>query len=94
MSEIYEITLEKEVLREMAASIEADYSSYIINNGIDKNDLSNPVVMMSSDITNIKNRIIPTYNTKEDLKIAEGKLRQLMAFIENIKGGYNEKRAI
>lgn len=94
MSEIYEITLEKEVLREMAAGIEADYSTYIIKNGIDKNDLTNPVVMMSRDITNIKNRIIPTYDTKEELKLAEGKLRQLMAFIENIRGGYNEKRAI
>lgn len=94
MSEIYEITLEKEVLREMAAGIEADYSIYISKNNIDKNDLSNPIVMMSCDITNIKNRIIPTYNTMEDLKIAEGKLKQLMAFIDNVQGGYNEKRAI
>lgn len=94
MSEIYEITLEKEVLREMAASIHAKYANYIIANTIDSENYAQPVIMMYNDVSAIKRNIIPDYNTLIDLKVAEGKLKQLDTFIENLRNGYDEKRAI
>lgn len=94
MSEIYEITLEKEVLREMAAGIHAKFTSYILANNINSDNFSLPIVMMYNDVSVIKREIIPNYNTISDLKIAHGKLKQLDTFIENLRNGYDEKRAI
>lgn len=94
MSENYEITLEKEVLREMAAGIYAKYANYIVANRIDSENYTQPIIMMYNDLSAIKRNIIPNYNTLTDLKLAEGKLRQLDTFIENLRNGYDEKRAI
>jgi len=89
MSE-YEITLKQEVMREMGAEVTALYFNYMDKHGISSDDEKNPVVIMDKDAVSLWNEIIPKYNTLEDLRIAEGRFRQLKSFIEQLER-YNEQ---
>ena len=91
MSEIYEITLEKEVLREMAAGIHAKYVNHMLSTGISRADESNPVVIMEKDVWRLKEAIIPDFSSLDELKIVEGRLKQLNYFIEKVSENSADK---
>ena len=81
----YNVTLEKEVLGEVAASLLAKYWKYMDAHNIDKNDNTNSTALLAKDISVIKKSILVDCKTLDDLKIVEGRLLQIRLIIERLK---------
>ena len=84
MSDIYEVTLKMEVLREFAASIHASYSRYMDKHGIDIEDETNPVNLNDSEIFAAKDSIL-LCNTLDELKVYEIRLKELRDEIKRLE---------
>ena len=80
----YEITLKKEVLREFASHIHADYCHYMNDFGIDSMDKSNVVSLLASDAFALKDEISIHCKNLEDLKIVEAKLQHIKHVLERL----------
>jgi len=84
MSSIYTVTLEKEVLRELASSIDASYSRYMSKHGIDWDDETNPVTVNDHEVVASKDSIL-LCDTLDELKVFECRLKELRDIIEGLE---------
>jgi hypothetical protein len=80
----YDITFKQEILREVAASVRADYSRYMYQAGIDYQDKDNLVVMLANDAFSLKEYVLTDCKTLDDLRIVEGKLQGLKSIVERL----------
>ena len=83
MSEIYALTLEKEVLRELAASINASYNRYFIKYNIDS-DSTHPLIANNYEVITAK-RAILRCNTFGELEVYERRLKELREIINALE---------
>jgi hypothetical protein len=91
MSDIYQVTLEQEVLHEMAASLGARYYHYIENCDIDSEDLDNPVVSYKWEIYAMKDSILDC-KTLDELKVFSDRLIELRFTIERLEEECEKER--
>jgi hypothetical protein len=83
----YNITLQQEVLRELAADIHADYYHYMRKHHINDENMKNPVALLADDAFAMKDYILCKCDNENELNIARGKLRELQNIIERLKNG-------
>ena len=84
MTERYEITLEMEVLRELAGSIDASYFRYMDKHGIDLSDKTNQVAIYSWEVVAAKDKIL-FCGTPEELRLIAAHLKELRAIIVKLE---------
>lgn len=79
----YFITLEKEVMSETAASIEAAIIKYEIKNGID--DDNDPIEILHKIVHNLKDSLIRKEYTMDELKLIQAKFEFVRDYIQEVK---------
>ncbi|MCL2496312.1 MAG: hypothetical protein FWF04_02720, partial [Clostridiales bacterium] len=84
MSDIYKVTLETEILRELASSIDARYSRYLRRHGINWEDETNPVAANDREVVAAK-RAMLSCETLEELRTFENRLKELRDIIEELE---------
>ncbi|MDR1329314.1 MAG: hypothetical protein LBK23_06905 [Oscillospiraceae bacterium] len=84
MSYTYEVTLELEVLREFAASIDASYSRYMRKHGIDWKDEENPIAAEDREIVAAKGAMLRC-DTLEELQPFGNRLEELRDRIKELE---------
>ena len=84
MSSIYAVTLEKEVLRELASSIDASYSRYMKKHGIDWEDKSHPIAASDWEVFASKEAILRC-DTLDELRVFANRLKELRDIIEELE---------
>ena len=84
MSVEYQVTLKKEVLCEIAADIGARYWHYMRNQGLNLEDIANPVVQYDREIGAMDDAILGC-NTLEELNVFSDRLKELRKVIERLE---------
>jgi len=79
----YQVTLKKEVLREIAAGVVADYSKYMLNHKISPTDSNNPVTVLVNEVYNLQEDIIE-FRSPELLFAAEQTLQAFKRVLERL----------
>lgn len=81
---LYEINLQREILREKSAEILADYDKYLDKNNIGQDSL-NPIRILEKTISEIYRNIFkPEYENIEKLNTANGQLDLAWNIIKNL----------
>lgn len=80
----YFVTVEKEVLREVSASIKAEIINYLIAHKISGDDYSNPIVTLRKLVSELGNSLMQNNMTMEDLKIISAKLDFAKDYINKV----------
>lgn len=81
---LYEINLQREILREKSAEILADYDKYLDKNNIGQDSL-NPIRILEKTISEIYRNIFkPEYENIEKLNTANGQLDLAWDIIKNL----------
>jgi hypothetical protein len=86
----YKVTLEQEVLREIAAGISADFFRYAQENGIDSNDMTNPIVQLKKEAAAMKDKILIECNTLDELKPFDERLKKMRHILEEMQDANNK----
>jgi hypothetical protein len=84
MSDIYQITLKQEVLREIAASLGARYWRYISKYVFDCEDRENPIIAYKWEIYAMSDSILMC-ETLDELKVFSDRLKELRSIIERLE---------
>lgn len=81
---LYEINLQREILREKGAEILADFNRYMEKNSIDSKDNKNPIVLLYLNTIEIYNNIFSSkYDNMIKIEIANGQLDLAWNIIKN-----------
>jgi len=80
MSDVYEVTFEMEILRELASTIDARYSRYLRQHGIDWEDETNPIAANDREIVVAKDAML-SCETLEELHVYANRLKELRDII-------------
>ena len=80
----YNITLQQEVLRELAADIHGAYYHYMEKHHINSQNRKNAVALLAKDVFKMKDEILGIDKTQSDLDIIRGKLREAKSVIERL----------
>lgn len=82
---LYEINLQREILREKSAEILADFNRYMDKNNIDSKDNKNPIVLLYLNTIEIYNNIFSSkYDNMIKIEIANGQLDLAWNIIKNL----------
>lgn len=75
MASLYEINLQREILREKSAEILADFHRYMEEKNIEQFDIKTPIGILHKIVGDIYRNIFKSeYDTKEKINEANGKL--------------------
>ena len=83
---LYEINLQREILREKSAEILADFNKYMRENNINysNNEIKNPIVALYYNVIEIYNNIFtPKYKDILKLEAVNGKLDLAKEILKN-----------
>ena len=81
----YFITLEKEVLSEVAASIEASIINYMVAHNIKGENATNPIVILLHNVHCLKDNLIGYDYTMDELRLIQAKLIFARDFINKVE---------
>ena len=81
----YLADLETEVLREMAAGIEASFDKYFIKHNISLDDKDEPLVILFLQVNELSNSLIREDKSTEELKDIQAQLKFMREFTSNLK---------
>jgi|GEM_PF-3226173 len=87
----YSVTLEQEVLRELSANVYSRYGHYIDRNNIHHTDSENVIIMIANEAFDLKDYILTSCNTPNELGIVKGRLLMLMQIIERLEEHENRR---
>jgi hypothetical protein len=93
MDDLYFVSLECEVLSEMASGILTDISNFMDKKCIDDDDMHNPITLLYWKVNETREAILSS-NTLEDTKLLEGELRFAKKYINSFKEFENKKEVI
>ena len=81
----YFLTLEKEVLREMTASIKASITHYLIKNEIAIDDVKERMRILLNKVNKMSNSLIEKDYTMEELEQIKIKLQFIKEFTDEVE---------
>lgn len=81
----YFVTLEKEVMSEVAASIEATIINYMVKKGIKGEEENNPIVILLDKVQILKDSLIGNNYTLDELKLIQAKFDFARDYINEVK---------
>lgn len=80
----YFITLEKEVMSEVAASIEATIINYMVKHNINGETTSDPIVVLLHNVHRIKDSLIGKEYNMDELKLIQAKFEFARDYINEV----------
>ncbi len=81
----YFLTLEKEVLREMTASIKASITHYLMKNEISIDNVKEPMRVLLNKVNKMSNSLIEKDYTMEELEQIKIKLQFIKEFTDEVE---------
>lgn len=80
----YFVTLEKEVMSEVAASIEATIINYMVAHGIKGENTTHPIVILLHNVHRLKDSLIGNDYTMDELKLIQAKFEFARDYINEV----------
>lgn len=86
MNEMYELTLRQEILNEQAANIACEIMSFMIEQGIDSSDATDPIAALLRQLFEVKKSITgPQCDSMRALEEVSGYLRYTERYLELLR---------